>query len=77
MFCQLTFHQQDKDKAQMDHALITWNIILEGNIHKLKWRCNSSNKDTWTCFAFALDMNVFIVRCENVLRVGHGRMSQM
>jgi hypothetical protein len=56
-----TFHQQDKDKVQMDHALIMWNIILEGYIHKLK--CNSCNKHTWTCLAFALDMNVFIVRC--------------
>jgi hypothetical protein len=61
----------------MDHALIMWNIILEGNIHKLKWRCNSSNKDTWTCLAFALDMNVLIVRYENVPRIDHGRVSQI
>jgi hypothetical protein len=50
----------------MDHALIMWNIILEGNIHKLKWRCNSSNKDTWTSLAFALNMNVFICKVLNL-----------
>jgi hypothetical protein len=77
MLYHLTFHQQDKDKVQMDHASIMWNIILEGNIHKLKWRCNSSIKDTWTCLAFALDTNVFIVRDENVPRIGHGRVSQI
>ncbi len=37
----------------MDHALIMWNIVLEENIHKLKWTCNSSNKDTWISLAFA------------------------
>jgi hypothetical protein len=77
MFLHLTFHQQDKDKVQVDHALIMWNIILEGNINKLKWRHNSSNKDNWTCFAFALDMNVYVVRYKNVPKLGYGRVSQI
>jgi len=56
----------------MDHALIMWNIILEGNINKLKWKGNSFNKDNWTRFAFAFNMNVSVIRYENVPRLSYG-----